>query len=40
MISFTRPALGIPPKNLDKVLGKKAKRRIGPGEPIKWNDLR
>ncbi len=40
MINFLRPAIGIPPKNVSDVIGKKVKRRLKAGEPIKWNDLR
>ena len=40
MIDFLRPAIGIPPKNVSDVIGKRVKRRLKAGEPIKWNDLR
>jgi N-acetylneuraminate synthase/N,N'-diacetyllegionaminate synthase len=38
-ISVKRPAEGIAPKYLNKVVGKKAKKDIAPEESIKWNLL-
>src|SRR3990167_7520392 len=38
-IDVLRPALGILPKFKSSITGKKAKRTIGAGEPIRWEDL-
>ena len=40
LVGLNRPATGIPPKYLGKILGRKTKRRINAGQSIKWNDLR
>lgn len=34
-----RPALGLPPRSLDKVLGRRARRELPRGEPLRWEDL-
>lgn len=34
-----RPALGIPPKYKDVVVGKVAKRKMRAGEPLRWDDI-
>ena len=34
-----RPNIGLPPKYLDTVLGRKAKHKIEKGDPINWDDL-
>lgn len=31
-----RPGIGLPPKFLESVLGKKAKKRLEKGDPITW----
>ena len=38
-IDVLRPALGILPKFKYSIAGRKVKRTIGAGEPIKWEDL-
>jgi sialic acid synthase SpsE len=38
-IDVLRPALGISPKFKSIIIGKKAKRRIGAGKPLKWEDI-
>lgn len=38
-ISVLRPALGILPKDKITVSGKKARRNIKAGEPLKWDDI-
>ncbi len=40
MITLNRPANGISPKFLTRVIGKKSKKKISAGDSIKWNDLR
>jgi len=40
MISIKRPALGMPPKDIKKILNKITKRKIKSDEPINWKDLR
>lgn len=39
MVAFKRPGIGISPKSLDKVIGKKAKREIKEDAIIKWGDV-
>ncbi len=39
-INVLRPALGIPPKYKDIVIGKKVKKYIPAGDPVFWEDLR
>jgi sialic acid synthase SpsE len=39
MLDFKRPGTGIEPKHLDKIIGKKAKKNIGPDELIAFKDL-
>lgn len=39
MLIMLRPAVGLPPPMLPKVLGKKAKRAIAAGHPIKPHDI-
>jgi len=34
-----RPGLGLPPRNLSKVLGSRARRDLSRGEPLRWEDL-
>ncbi|MEO8006215.1 MAG: SAF domain-containing protein, partial [Betaproteobacteria bacterium] len=34
-----RPGLGLPPRTLSSVLGRKAKRDIERGEPLRWEDI-
>lgn len=36
-VRSVRPAYGLPPKHLNEVLGKKAKRDIKKGTPLDWN---
>lgn len=38
-IRSIRPADGLPPKELDKVLGRKAKRALSKGTPLGWENL-
>lgn len=40
MLAIKRPAIGIEPKHLHKLLGKKAFRKIGAEESIRWKDIR
>ena len=40
MIGIQRPANGILPKYLSRVIGRKSKKNIAEGSSIKWNDLR
>jgi len=39
-LALRRPATGIQPGELDKAVGRVAKRAIGAGEPIRWSMLR
>jgi N-acetylneuraminate synthase len=34
-----RPGLGLPPRSLPKVLGRRAKRDLARGEPLQWADF-
>jgi len=34
-----RPGLGLPPRTLPRVLGRRAKRNLERGEPLQWTDL-
>jgi pseudaminic acid synthase len=34
-----RPGLGLPPRNLSKVIGSRARRDLSRGEPLRWEDL-
>jgi len=34
-----RPGLGLPPRSLAKVLGRRARRDLARGEPLSWNDI-
>jgi pseudaminic acid synthase len=34
-----RPGLGLPPRALSKVLGRRARRNIARGEPLRWEDI-
>ena len=34
-----RPGLGLPPRELARVLGRKARRSLVRGEPLRWEDL-
>jgi pseudaminic acid synthase len=38
-IRIIRPAHGLAPGNLDRVLGRKVKRALRRGEPLKWEDF-
>lgn len=40
MIKIQRPATGIPPMHLHKVIGKKTRKNIEVSESIKWSDLK
>ena len=40
MISSKRPAMGIEPKFLDKLIGKKTRKVINKDDSIKWEDIR
>jgi N-acetylneuraminate synthase len=31
-----RPGLGLPPRDLDRVLGKKLNRKVKKGTPVTW----
>ena len=39
MLIVRRPGLGISPKLLDEVIGKKAKKDISPNEQLRWDDI-
>lgn len=39
MIELLRPAIGIPPQNIDLVVGKRARVNIRQGEPITWQQF-
>jgi N-acetylneuraminate synthase/N,N'-diacetyllegionaminate synthase len=39
MLDFKRPGIGLEPKNIDKILGRKAKIRIRSDEPITFDKL-
>ena len=39
MLTVRRPGLGISPKFLDDVIGKKTKKDISSGEQLKWDDI-
>jgi sialic acid synthase SpsE len=39
MIAVLRPGIGIKPKYMDLVVGRKARRDIEPNEPITWEDI-
>ena len=39
MVTIKRPGIGIEPKYLDKIIGKKAKRDIKKDEVIRWEDI-
>ena len=39
MLTIKRPGIGIPPKDFDKIIGKKTNRTIKYDEPIKWRFL-
>lgn len=34
-----RPGLGLPPRNLPQVLGRRARRDLARGEPLSWEDI-
>lgn len=34
-----RPGLGLPPRNLPQVLGRRARRNLVRGEPVSWEDI-
>jgi pseudaminic acid synthase len=34
-----RPGLGLPPRSLPQVIGRRAKRDLARGEPLQWDDL-
>ncbi|MHA2211154.1 MAG: SAF domain-containing protein, partial [Candidatus Thorarchaeota archaeon] len=36
-VRSVRPGYGLPPKNLRKILGRKAKKSIKKGTPMAWN---
>jgi len=38
-IRAIRPGLGLPPRSLPSVLGKRARRDLERGEPLKWEDI-
>lgn len=38
-ISFKRPYGGIPPKEINKIIGKKLKNNIDPDQQLNWNDF-
>ena len=40
MLALKRPAIGIEPRYLNKIIGKITRKRILNDEPIKWKDLR
>ena len=34
-----RPGLGLPPRSLSKVLGRRARKNLARGEPLRWDDI-
>jgi N-acetylneuraminate synthase len=34
-----RPGLGLPPRSLAEVIGRRARRELARGEPLRWEDL-
>ncbi len=34
-----RPGLGLPPRSLPKVIGRRARRDLARGEPLRWDDI-
>lgn len=40
MLSILRPAVGIAPKYIDKIIGKQVKKDINAYEPITWDDVK
>ena len=34
-----RPGMGLPPRTLPSVLGRRARRDLGRGEPLRWEDI-
>ncbi len=38
-IRIIRPGFGLPPREYDKVLGKRVKRALARGTPLDWNDI-
>jgi pseudaminic acid synthase len=38
-IRAIRPGLGLPPRSLQQVIGRRAKRDLERGEPLRWEDL-
>jgi N-acetylneuraminate synthase/N,N'-diacetyllegionaminate synthase len=40
MLSILRPAVGIAPKYIDKIIGKSVKKNINAYEPITWDDVK
>jgi pseudaminic acid synthase len=38
-IRAIRPGLGLPPRSLSSVLGRRARRNIERGEPLRWEDI-
>lgn len=34
-----RPGLGLPPRSMEKVMGRRARRDLARGEPLRWEDL-
>lgn len=38
-IRAIRPGLGLPPRALPEVLGKKARRNLSRGDPLRWEDI-
>ena len=39
MLALKRPGTGIPPRQLDEVVGRRPRRRLQPDEQIHWGDL-
>ena len=38
-VTLMRPGTGIPPIDLDKVIGRKSRRNISAGETLTWSDI-
>lgn len=38
-IRAIRPGLGLPPRSIGRVLGRRARRNLTRGEPLKWDDI-
>jgi len=39
MLEIKRPGIGLKPKHMTKIMGRKTKKRLKPGEPITWTKV-